>query len=174
VLTARPASTCRPDTQRGFTLIELLVVMAIVAIGMSLAAPKMSEMIAARKVRVASQTVLDGLNIARAEAVRRNTEVRFALTSGGWTVTQVSDDSTLRSSSNAAWDSSLSIAPGGSSSNVTFLATGLRGVTGTQMAQVNVSSSIARAGSRRINIFGGGLIRMCDPDISAANDPRRC
>jgi type IV fimbrial biogenesis protein FimT len=161
---------------RGFTLLELLVTLAIAAIGMSLAAPKVSEMIAARKVRVASQSVLDALNTARAEAVRRNTEVVFELVGrGGWAIKQRSDSTTLRSSSEVGWDSSLAVASSVSANTtVSFLATGLRGNTGTQMAQVDVTSSIDRAGARRINIFGGGLIRMCDPAVTAANDPRRC
>jgi type IV fimbrial biogenesis protein FimT len=56
---------------------------------------------------------------------------------------------------------------------VTFLPTGLV-QTGTPLTQATVTSSVSSTDSRRINIYGGGLIRMCDPGISTANDPRRC
>lgn len=163
----------RRAARRGFTLVELLTAVAIVALGMSLAAPKMSEIIAARKVRLVAQNVLEGINIARAEAVRRNTEVQFALVNGGWKISTVSPATTLRTSSNIAWGPSL-VVSSSANSTVSFVATGLRGSTGTQMSQVDVSSTVPRAGARRINIFGGGLIRMCDPGVTAANDPRRC
>jgi type IV fimbrial biogenesis protein FimT len=164
-----------PRKRRGFTLIELLVVMAIAAIGMSLAAPGVTKMLAARKVKAASQSVLDGLNIARAEAVRRNTAVEFGLVSGGWTVKQVSPVETIRTSSGTTWDSgALTVASSTSATTLSFLATGLRGSNGTQMSQVDVTSAVTGGGSRRINIFGGGLIRMCDPAVTTSNDPRRC
>jgi type IV fimbrial biogenesis protein FimT len=42
------------------------------------------------------------------------------------------------------------------------------------MSQVTVSSLVGASDTRRIDIYGGGLIRMCDPAVSAADDPRRC
>lgn len=160
------------NAQRAFTLVELLVTIAVMAVALSLAAPEAAGMIANHKVRNVAQDVLEGLNLARAEAVRRNSPVRFSLAAGGWTVTQVSSSALLRSSAGSDW-TAVAVTPGGTATTVTFLPTGLL-QAGTQLAQVTVASSSADAGSRRINIFGGGLIRMCDPDVADANDPRRC
>lgn len=159
---------------RGFTLIELLVTVAIVAVAATLAAPGASQMMASRRVQTAAQSILDGLNKARTEAVRRNTPVQFALrTDGiGWTVTQPSSGDTLQSYSSGDW-SALQVNSAGATA-VTFLATGLRQTDGTPLSQVTVSSPVGSAPSRVINVFGGGLIRMCDPGITATDDPRRC
>lgn len=168
-------SRCRPARAAGVTLVELLVGLAIMAIAATLAAPEAAEMIANQKVRGTAQGILDGLNHARAEAVRRNTPVRFTLqpAGAGWTVTQVSTGATLHSASTADF-LAVEVVPGGAANTVTFLPTGLL-QGGDQLALVTVASAaVADASSRRINIYGGGLIRMCDPGISDADDPRRC
>lgn len=158
----------------GFTLIELMVVVSIIAIGAALAAPSFTQMIANYRVRSGAESMMNGLNYARAEAVRRNTAVSFALVTGGsgWNVSQVSPSAVLQSRSN---NDSLGLTVGSSnaSTSVTFLPTGLV-QTGTQLTQINVSSSATGTNTRRINIYGGGLIRMCDPGTSTADDPRRC
>ena len=158
----------------GFTLVELMTVVTVIAIGATLAAPGFSQMIANYRVRSGAEAIINGLNYARSEAVRRNSAVSFSLVSGGsgWTVSQVSPSTTLQSRSNN--DSpGTTVASSSASTSVAFIPTGLV-QSGTQMTQVTVSSSTSGTDSRRINIFGGGLIRMCDPGISTANDPRSC
>ena len=161
-------------TRRGFTLIELLVAVVVLAVAVTLAAPGAMQMVAKRKVQQAAQSILDGLIQARTEAVRRNAAVSFTLRSDGigWTVTQVSSGDTLRSHSSGDW-ASLQMISAGAVNSVTFLPTGLL-QGGTQLSQLDVSSSAAASAQRRINVFGGGLIRMCDPTVAAADDPRRC
>jgi type IV fimbrial biogenesis protein FimT len=158
----------------GFTLVELLVTLAVLAVAATLAAPGVTQMIAKRKVQGAAQSILDGLNQARAEAVRRNAPVRFALRPDGigWTLTQVSSGDTLRAYSSADW-ANLLLASADAATSVTFLPTGLL-QGGTQLSRLTVSSPGVEAASRRINVFGGGMIRMCDPAITADGDPRRC
>lgn len=68
-------------TSRGFTLIELVIVLAIMAVLMVLGLPVMSEWIADSRVRIAAESVQTGIMLARAESIRRNTPVRFQLTS---------------------------------------------------------------------------------------------
>ncbi|WP_428422001.1 GspH/FimT family pseudopilin [Methylibium sp.] len=159
----------------GFTLIELMVVISIVAISAALAAPSFTQMIANYRVRSGAESMLNGLNLARAEAVRRNSPVRFAIVVGGsgWSVSQISPSEVVQSRSNN--DSpGLTVASSNSSTSVDFLPTGLVQSSGTQLTQITVSSSTTGTNTRRINIFGGGLIRMCDPGVATANDPRRC
>lgn len=65
---------------RGMTLIELMVGIAIVAILFSLAAPSFGTWIQNTHIRTSAEAMQNGLILARAEAVRRNTNVRFQLT----------------------------------------------------------------------------------------------
>lgn len=160
--------------ERGFTLLELMVVVAIIAISVTLAAPSFSQMIANYRVRSSAESIINGLSYARAEAVRRNSAVSFTLASGGsgWAVGQVSPSTTLQSRSNN--DSpGTSVASSNASTSVTFLPTG-QVQTGTQLRQIDVTSITSGSDNRRINIFGGGLIRLCDPNAVTTNDPRRC
>ena len=159
---------------RGFTLVELLVTLAVLAVAAMLAAPGAGNMMASRKVQGAAQSILDGITQARTEALRRNTQVRFEITGGGtgWTITQVSSGTVLRSFSSADW-SRLVLDSAGSATGATFLANGLL-QAGTQLSQVTVSSPANDKAVRRVNVFGGGLIRLCDPTITVADDPRRC
>jgi type IV fimbrial biogenesis protein FimT len=79
--------------QRGFSLIELMVGMVIVGILLVLGVPAFSDWVQNSQIRTAAESVLNGLQIARTEAVRRNALVRFSLTdaSGGvaWNVSCV-------------------------------------------------------------------------------------
>jgi type IV fimbrial biogenesis protein FimT len=66
---------------RGLTLIELLIGLAITAILLTLAAPNFSLWIRNIGIRNAASAILSGLQLARAEALKRNTLMRFQLTS---------------------------------------------------------------------------------------------
>ena len=66
-------------SQCGTTLIELLIGMVIVAILFTMGAPSFSEWIQNTRIRSSAESILNGLQLARAEAVRRNAMVRFQL-----------------------------------------------------------------------------------------------
>jgi type IV fimbrial biogenesis protein FimT len=65
---------------RGVTLIELMVGLTILAFLLLSGAPSLSDWIRNTQIRAAAESMLTGLQHARAEAVRRNTPVRFQLT----------------------------------------------------------------------------------------------
>ncbi len=146
--------------------------MAVLA---ALAGPGFSRMLSNYRVRSGAESVVNGLNYARAEAVKRNRAVRFALsgTASGWTIEQVSPGVTIQS--RAAGDSpGITASSSNTGASITFLPTGLVDASGTWLTKITVASSDGGADSRQIDILGGGLIRMCDPAVTTANDPRRC
>lgn len=66
---------------RGFSLIELLVVVAIAGVLLSLAVPSFSMWIENTKIRNQADSIVNGLSLARSEALKRNRPVRFQLVS---------------------------------------------------------------------------------------------
>ncbi len=66
--------------QDGVSLIELLVAVSVLGVMLALAMPHFAQMIQDAQNRTAAESLLNGLQTARAEALRRNTPVRFSLT----------------------------------------------------------------------------------------------
>ena len=62
---------------RGMSLIELMIGLAIVALLLFVAVPSFSIFLQNTKIRNAAESALTGLALARNEAIRRNTPVRF-------------------------------------------------------------------------------------------------
>ena len=90
-------TTCRkPGASQGFTLVELMVTVAVMVILAAIAMPSMTALI--NNVRVSGQTeeLVASLQLARAEAIRRNARVTVcagtgivcsgSATWGNWTV----------------------------------------------------------------------------------------
>ena len=64
---------------RGFTLVELMIALAILGTLIMLALPSMVTWIQNTQIRTAAEGMYAGLTLARSEALRRNTTVRFQL-----------------------------------------------------------------------------------------------
>lgn len=160
---------------RGLTLIELMITIAVLVVGLSLATPSFTLQISNYRVRAAAESMLNGLNYARTEAVRRNRPVSFTLSASGsgWSVDQVSPALNLQTRADGE-TAGLTVASTTSSRVVTFTATGMVDTSGTRLTQVNLSAAASSSEARRIDIFGGGLIRLCDPAVTIPGDPRRC
>lgn len=85
---------------RGFTIIELVVTLALFGVLLGLGVPAFTTFIQNTQIRNAAETAMTGLNLAKAEAVRRNATVRFQFVtdltascalsqnSGSWVVSQ--------------------------------------------------------------------------------------
>lgn len=106
---------------RGFSLIELIVGMLVLAILVSVGAPSFMTWIQNSQLRTAAESISAGVQLARAEAVRRNTAVRFQLTSNidatcvlsttgnNWVVSM--DNPTGLCNNNATADDAAPVAP---------------------------------------------------------------
>lgn len=62
------------------SLVELIIGLVIIGSLLALAAPNYTAWIQNTKVRTTAEAMLNGLQLARTEAVRRNTQIRFYLT----------------------------------------------------------------------------------------------
>lgn len=79
---------------RGVTLVELVIGIAIVGMLLIMGLPSFGTWLQNSQIRTAAESIQNGLQLARAEAVRRNATVRFDLTDAGgaasWSVGCVS------------------------------------------------------------------------------------
>lgn len=64
---------------RGFSLIELMVGLVVFAILLSTGIPAFNKWVQGSQIRTEAESIQNGLQLARAEAVRRNVAVRFQL-----------------------------------------------------------------------------------------------
>jgi len=61
----------------GFTLVELLITMAVAAILLVIAVPSFRSLIASNELTTAANEMIGSLNLARMEAIKRNTYTQF-------------------------------------------------------------------------------------------------
>jgi type IV fimbrial biogenesis protein FimT len=168
--------------QSGFTLIEIMIGIGVLAVLLMLAMPSFSIFLQNAQIRNAADATMNGLQLARAEAVRRNRAVEFAYTSGSnWTVTQLAplEQIQAREGSEGAKNALID---SGASTRVTFGPLGSplanNPADGSPpMSRIDIDSSSSVDGVRPLAILisAAGNIRMCDPDGNLpAGDPRRC
>ena len=70
---------------RGFTLVELMVVLVVLAATLTASLPAMQRLLQNNQVRVQASRVLGAINLARSEAVMRNTPVSICPSSMAFT-----------------------------------------------------------------------------------------
>lgn len=178
----------RPQSGAGFSLIELMISIVILGLALVFGLPGIAQWMQNSQIRTAAESVRNGLESARAEAVRVNMPVEFSLTSPGvtggtgWSVKVVRTGTVVQSKPDgeASRSAVLSTTPSGAK-KVTFTGLGrvqAKNADGTNpITLVDVdSATLAASDSRnlRITIATGGEIRMCDPNVSDTGDPRRC
>ncbi|MBN8463404.1 MAG: GspH/FimT family pseudopilin [Dechloromonas sp.] len=171
----------------GFSLIELMIVLAIVGIGLLVGLPSYANWVANSRIRNAAESIQNGLQLARSEAVRRNARVSFVVAAdSGWTVGCVAVTAECpaviqsRAASEGSTGATVVETNSGTANTVFFNSFGASvtaaGAAGPARVDVDVdSATLAAADSRnlRVSVFSGGAVRMCDPNLGGA-DPRRC
>jgi type IV fimbrial biogenesis protein FimT len=170
-----------------------MIGMAILAILITMAIPAAGDWLRNSQIRTAAESVQDGLQQARNEAVKRNAAVEFRLVGGSaWEIwladtTLPATDRKLfaKPSGEGAKDVVLTAIPGGAAT-VTFDGMGRRypvskkNADGTDVLTgmcVDLPPSVmaaAKTHDLELDVNLGGTVRMCDPKVSAATDNRVC
>lgn len=185
--------------QKGVTLIEIMISLVVLGILLAMGVPSFSAWIQSSQIRNSAESIQNGLMHARAEAVRRNTAVRFqfvtdltggcalSVTGSSWVV---SLDDPTGSCDSPASDAAPRIVQSRSgtegSRNAVVNGNGISSITfngigqATPAATIDISNptggACATAGPMRcmrVTVTTGGQVRMCDP-ARAANDPQGC
>lgn len=169
----------------GFSLVELMIGLAIVGILIMAALPSYTAWIHNTKIRNATESVLNGLQLARAEAVHRNTNVQFVLGAAStWTVSVVNTAEVVQTRSSAQGSDTVTVARDPpASTTVTFTSLGRIAAVNAAppvepFAQLDfdVPTTILPADASRnlrITVSAGGNVRMCDPTVGST-DTRFC
>lgn len=173
----------------GFTLVEMMVVVLIIAIATAMGIPSYRAFINNTQIRNAAESIQNGLQRARAESVKRNANIEFVLgTSTPWKI-QLPGNTALCpnygatlfecSTSEGANNASFAVLPA-LATTVTFNSFGTVGTNadGTApLSQIDIDSTVLSAAESRnltVTISVAGNIRMCDPNVVSATDPRKC
>lgn len=195
--------------QAGFTIIEMMIALTIMALLIFLALPNMSVWLNNTQIRTAGETLLAGINLARTEALRNNTVVRFQMTTSldstcalsttgtNWVVSlanpagacETAPSSTVapqiiqkKSGSEGALRATVTA----DATTIHFSGLGRLASPGgaANITQINIANPAgecqhvdAANGTMRclrITISTGGQVKMCDPAVTDATDPRIC
>jgi type IV fimbrial biogenesis protein FimT len=169
----------------GLTLVELMISLVVFSILIAAGVPSFSAWIQNTRIRTAGEGILNGLQFARTEAVRRNTNVEFSLsgTGAGWSVQIPNVAPALQTRDDTEGGTTVALSPqtagGLATTKATFNGMGwiVDNDDGTpHIDQVGVTSSTVTGSeirSLRVSIGTGGSVKMCDPAVSAG-DPRAC
>lgn len=165
----------------GFSLIELMITVVILSIAIALGIPSYRTWVQNTQVRNAAESIVNGMQLARGEAVKRNSSVAFTLNgaASAWTVSVVAGGAVIetRGAGEGSKNVELTILPLGATT-ITFNNFGAADNDPNNLTQIDLTSPLLAPGDKRdlrITIGIGGSVRMCDPDpMLAASDPRKC
>jgi type IV fimbrial biogenesis protein FimT len=169
-------------SQRGFTLIELVVTIVVLMAVSMLAVPAFQTAIGNSQIRTVAESIKNGLQQARVEAIKRNTRIRFTLQSdSSWQLgceTVTSNCPAVISRKNATEGSSGNISITADNNIAVFTSFGTRDpAIQSGLSRVDISNQSVNDNERRalrIVLAAGGFARLCDPAVTAEGDVRAC
>jgi len=180
----------------GFSLIELAIGMVIVGILTAAAVPSFRNWMQSSQIRNTTESILNGLQLARVEAVRRNASVQFVFGAGSdWTVgclnpVDLNGDGVedpgdcpaiiqSRFGAEGTPNASVTVTPAGTSAIIfNGLGRAPAGAVDIDVANPTGGTCIAASGSMRclrVITSVGGQVHMCDPAFTlSSTHPQGC
>ena len=180
-----PSMSARPAG--GFTLVELAITVAVLSVMMAMAAPLFTGMTNGNRLTSNANEIVAAMQIARSEAVRRNTRTSFCESSNGtsctngspwrgWLVFADADNDTIVDADEIVRTGvieapvQVAASPNIINNTVVFRADGLA-YAGNDMLEANMRVCLPvtnpEINVRDVNIAIGGRINVRDP-INAA------
>ena len=169
-----------------------MIAVVIIGIVLAMGVSSYKVWIENTRIRATAESIQNGLQIARAEAIKRNAMVQFNFrTRSAWTVCLrpstpsncpfPDDATTIQSrleSEGASDDITVAPAPAGST-RITFNSFGQVDTTAVPPPFTSLqidNTELAAADKRilRVTVNQGGNTRMCDPKFSYISDPKGC
>ncbi len=176
----------------------MLIAISVIGLLLAQAVPSFSIQMQNARIRSSAESISSALQLARSEALKRNATVSFILTNStpapGGVYTPNVNGSNWVVVADAGADPYVDGRPGAESGGANFIAASAARITfntlgGTTLAAPasfdfrdgvadNAGTNCAAVGGRfrclRVTVSPGGQIRMCDPQVSAVGDTRRC
>jgi type IV fimbrial biogenesis protein FimT len=170
--------------QRGFNIIEIVITLVILAFIFTIGMPTYSNWLQNSQMRASAESIMAGLQQARSEAVRLNDSqgVRLSLLAGNeWSVYRVSDPGTILQRGGGQDLAKNALVTSSGPTDITYTPLGQT----TPAVTVNIDVThvdsnlkcIADGGDircLRVQVRAGGMVRLCDPSVVTAGDPRIC
>jgi type IV fimbrial biogenesis protein FimT len=186
----------RRPAQRGVTLIELLIGFVLIGILTVMAVPAYQGFMRNAEIRNTAETLANGIQTARVEAIRRNALVQIILGPGtGWTIQLAATGDQIEQHPDAVGTGSAAVVlndldndwvtDDADADRITFNGMGWRvpnSDSSPVISRLDVHNSAAgtcqhdvagKLRCLRLVVSGGGGSKMCDP-AAAAGDPRAC
>ena len=158
-----------------------MITVSIIGIVAAIALPSYQDFIGRTRIKTTVESIQNGLQKARSEALRRNTSVRFELnTDSSWEVGCVTPvvggdlDCPAIIESHPSTDASDKISiVSDDTYEMTFTNFGTRSQTANGFNQITVDMTGLTNSDLKITVGAGGSVRVCN-DNFAAPDPRGC
>lgn len=168
--------------QFGFTLIEVVVTVAVLVAVSTIAIPAFQASIGNAQIRTVAESIRNGLQQARAEAIKRNARIRFTLqTSSAWQigcVTVAADCPAVITQKSAVEGSSTNTTVSADNYSAVFSSFGTRDpAAAAALTVVNVTNAQVKSEERRalrVMLNAGGNVKVCDPTVNTVGDTRAC
>lgn len=174
-------STGLKSRSSGFTLVELLIGVVILAMLTAIALPSYDVWMRNVQLRATAESVLNGLQLARSEAIKRNANVEFILgANSAWVVQMQGGGEVIESKLSTGTDVSNVVLPAGATT-ITYDNFGNKSPLGNldaspMLAQFDFDSTTLAPGQSlplRVVVGASGSVRMCDPHATYPNS-RAC